>query len=354
MTNPLDSSPAAPPELPFVSVVMPVRNEASYIANNLDILLSQDYPADRMEILVADGMSADGTREIISDYAGRDPRVRLLDNPGQIVPTGLNAAIKSSRGEFIIRVDGHGFVAPDFIRQNVALLEEHPEAWCVGGPIIHIGTNTFGKAVAIAQSHPLGVGNARHRFLDYEGYAEGALYPAFRRWVFDKIGYFDENLVRNQDDELNYRLGLAGGKVFVSPRVKFSYVVRNSVQKLFRQYFQYGFWRIPVQKKHRRPTSFRQTIPPLFYLAVAILFVLGLVLHQPWIAAALPLIYGLALCGAGIALIPKVGWKVALCVPLALATVHGGYALGYWWGVLAAALRLDAWRPSGSMAKLTR
>ena len=340
--------------LPFVSVVMPVRNEAAYIEHNLEIILAQDYPADRMEVLIADGMSEDGTREIVLKCADRDSRIRLLDNPQRIVPTGMNIAIRASRGEIILRIDGHGFVAPDFVRQNVELLAEHPDAWCVGGPIIHVGETTFGKAVAIAQSHRLGVGNATHRFEGYEGYAEGALFPAFRRWVFDKIGYFDENLVRNQDDELNYRLKQGGGKVFISPRAKFSYIVRGSLKQLFRQYFQYSFWRIPVIKKHRRPTTLRQVIPPLFYLVVVILLITGLILRQPWIAVGLPLVYLTAICGAGLVLIPKVGWQVAIRLPVALFTMHLAYAMGLWWGFIASLLRIDAWKSSGSMARLTR
>ena len=231
---------------PFVSVVIPVRNEAVFIADLIGAILQQDYPADRLEVIVADGQSTDGTRETLASLQAKHSRLLVVENPGRIVSTGLNLAVARAKGDIVIRIDGHALIAPDFIRQNVALLAAHPEAWIVGGPIQHAATTTLGKAVALAMSHRLGVGNARHRFPGFEGYVESAQFPAIRRWVFDRVGKFDERLVRNQDDEFNYRIGLAGGKIFVSPSVKYSYFVRERLGQLFKQYFQYGFWRIPV------------------------------------------------------------------------------------------------------------
>src|SRR5262249_24306710 len=157
----------------------------------------------------------DGTREILASLQAEQPRLIVVDNPGCIVSIGLNLAVARARGEVIVRIDGHALIAPDLIRQDVALLAAHPEAWVVGGPIQHVGTTSLGKAVAVAMSHPLGVGNARHRYPDFEGYVESAQFPAFRREVFDRVGLFDERLVRNQDDEFNYRIGQAGGKIYV-------------------------------------------------------------------------------------------------------------------------------------------
>src|SRR5262245_22194158 len=241
--------------LPLVSVVIPVRNEGNFVADLVRSVLSQDYPPDRMEVIVADGQSTDGTRERLSELQAREPRLIVLDNPGRIVSTGLNLAVARARGDVIVRIDGHALIAPDFLRQNVQLLADHPEAWSVGGPIRHAASTTFGRAVAAAMAHPLGVGNALHRYPDYEGFVEGAQFPAFRRWVFDRVGMFDERLVRNQDDEFNFRIRQAGGRIYVSPKVRYSYFVRERVSQLFRQYFQYGFWRIPVIEKHRRPTT---------------------------------------------------------------------------------------------------
>ena len=340
--------------LPIVSVVMPVRNEAGFIVRTMEGLLAQDYPADRIEIIVADGMSDDKTREILAEYMGRFPQVRMLDNPSRIASAGLNMAIATAKGEIISRIDGHSEIAPDFLRQNVQLLLEHPEAWSVGGPIVHSGRNTFAKAAAIAMAHPCGVGLATHRFSDYEGYVEGAQFPALRRWVFDRVGNFDEALVRNQDDELNYRITQAGGKIYVSPKVRYVYFVRERLDQLFRQYFQYAFWRIPMIRKHRRPTTLRQVIPPLFFLMMLVLFVTGSVLRQPLVAMLLPIVYVMVLLAVALSFVPKAGLKVASLVPAAIATMHIGYALGFAYGLCAVLAWPQAWVQSGAMSRLSR
>jgi glycosyltransferase involved in cell wall biosynthesis len=353
-----DASPAVDStdraELPFVSVVIPVRNEEGFIARTLDQILAQEYPAERMEIIVADGMSDDRTRGILADYTARYPQVRVVDNPERITPVGLNVAIAAARGDIVTRIDGHCEVAADFIRQNVALLDEHPEAWVTGGPIVHAGRNAFGEAVAVAMSHPAGVGMATHRFPNYEGYVEGAQFPTFRRWVFDRIGTFDERLVRNQDDELNYRIAQAGGKCYVSPRVRYVYYVRGRLVQLFRQYFQYSFWRIPVMRKHKRPTTPRQVVPLAFYLAVIVLAVVGIWLGRPWVALALPAVYGAVLLLIAISIVPRKGLLVAALVPVAIATMHLAYALGMLYGFWASLFHHRAWDTRGSMSSLTR
>jgi succinoglycan biosynthesis protein ExoA len=341
-------------EYPFVSVVVPVRNEAGFIAALVDAVMAQDYPADRFEVIVADGLSIDGTKEILDGLQARYPRLVVVENPGRIVPTGLNLAVARARGEVIVRIDGHAVIAPDFLRQNVALLAEHPEAWSVGGPIRHAARTTFGHAVAVAMSHPLGVGNALHRYPGYEGYTEGAQFPAIRRWVFDRIGAFDERLVRNQDDEFNYRIRSAGGKVYVSPRVRYSYFVRARVGQLLKQYFQYGFWRIPVIEKHGRPTTLRQMVPTLFYASCFGLALVGAWWRSPVVAVALPLTYLGALLVAAVANIPRSGVRVSACLPLAIATMHAGYGWGLGYGMWAREFRAGAWDAPGRMAALSR
>jgi succinoglycan biosynthesis protein ExoA len=341
-------------EWPRVSLVMPIYNEGPFIAHSLDQALAQDYPADRLEIVVADGMSTDNTRQIVAEYERKHPQVRMVDNPTRFRAAGLNVAIAQSTGDVVICIDGHGQTAPDFVRQNIQLFDEHPEAWSVGGPYQPSGRNAFGKAVAIAMSHPCGVGAATHRYPNYEGYVEGAPFAAIRRWVFDRVGWFDEKLVRTEDDEFNYRIALAGGKIYISPRVRYDYFVRDSVGKLFQQYIQYAFWRIPVVQKHKRPTTARQLIPPLFFLTMIALAIVGAVLRQPIVALALPVAYGAALVLVGISLIPRAGFRVACRVPIAMATMHVAYALGIGYGLFAAVFRPHAWEPSGSMSQQRR
>jgi GT2 family glycosyltransferase len=339
---------------PFLSVIVPVRNEAGFVASLIDAIFAQDYPSNRFEVIVADGLSTDGTRDILAGLSARYPRLVVIDNPGRIVSTGLNLAVAKSRGTVIVRIDGHAVIATDFLRQNVALLSEHPEAWSVGGPIRHAATTTFGKAVGVAMSHPLGVGNALHRYPEYEGYVESAQFPAMRRSVFERIGLFDERLVRNQDDEFNYRIRRAGGRIYVSPRVRYAYFVRASVRQLFKQYFQYGFWRIPVIEKHGRPTTLRQIAPTLFYLACVLLVAIGLWSRELSIAVMLPAIYTGALVLAGIGMVRSKGIRVAALVPLAIATMHAGYAWGLAYGMWARLFHASAWDSQGRMAAISR
>jgi glycosyltransferase involved in cell wall biosynthesis len=339
---------------PLVTIIMPIRNEAAFIARLLQAVFDQDYSADRTEVIVADGMSTDGTREIVQSFQQRHANLRLIDNPRRIVSTALNTGLAHARGEVILRIDGHCELARDFVSQNIALLAEHPEAWCVGGPILHTAKTRFGRAVAAAMSHPMGVGNATHRFAHFEGYGEGAVFPAIRRWVFEKVGEFDEQLVRNQDDEFNYRVNQAGGKIYISPRVRSLYFVRERAGQLYRQYFQYAFWRIPVVRKHRRPTTLRQLVPLLFYLTVIALALLGLWLGQPLIALALPAVYVAALLAGGLSLTSAEGFSVACLVPIAFGIMHAGYAAGMGYGLWASAFQRGAWSYQGPMASLSR
>jgi hypothetical protein len=230
----------------------------------------------------------------------------------------------------------HTQYAQDYLRRCVELLEEHPEVCCAGGPIVSKGKSTFGQAIAAAMSHPVGVGNAKHRFPNYEGYAEGACFPMFRKEIFDKVGLYDESLVRNQDDDFNYRVACNGEKIFISPRAWSCYYVREAPMLLFRQYFQYGYWRVAVLRKHRLPASIRQVVPVTFFLLILVLLVVGLFLPGWWrlTAAALPLAYASMLISAGVGIAMKQGMLVGLMFPIAAAIMHSAYAAGFVWAVI--------------------
>jgi glycosyltransferase involved in cell wall biosynthesis len=338
-----------------VSVIVPVRNEAGFIETCVRALLEQRDLPPRYEVLVVDGESDDGTRDVLARLAAADPRVRVLDNPRRIVPTALNLGIAASSGEVVIRVDGHTKVAPDFVRENLALLAEHPEAWSVGGPIAHRGVTRFARAVAAAMSSRAGVGGARHRFEQYEGYAESTAFPAFRRWVFDRVGLFDEALVRNQDDELNFRITEAGGKIFISPRVKHDYFVRGSASALFRQYMQYGYWKVEVMRKHGKVMAPRHLVPAAFVIALPVCAAGAALLPPPasWLAAAPLVAYG-ALLGtlAAQTLVRERDPLVAAGASAAAALMHVGYGLGTLAGALAPPAR--GGRLAEAMRRITR
>lgn len=322
---------ASPAAAPSVSVLLAVRNEDAFIEACLQSLLDQRELPSRYEILVIDGMSDDGTRERVRSLAACDSRVRLLDNPRGIVPTALNIGIRNSESEVLIRVDGHTRVADDFIHANLQLLHEHPEAWVVGGPIAHRGQTLFGRGVAAAMSSAVGVGGASHRFEHYEGYAESVAFPAFRRWVFDRVGMFDEDLVRNQDDEFNFRITEAGGKIFISPRVRYDYYVRGSAGQLYRQYLQYAFWKVSVIRKHGKIASLRHLVPAGFVLGLPLCLAGAALLPASWSLVCLlpPALYVALLCWLAVAVLRRERnlW-VAVSAAAAASIMHVAYGVG--------------------------
>jgi succinoglycan biosynthesis protein ExoA len=317
-------------EVPVISVVVPCRNEEQYIAACATSILAQDC-FEEYEVIVVDGMSEDGTREILAHLAETEPRLRLLDNPLRTPPAALNIGIRASRGCYIGILGAHATYSPSYLQTCFTLLQEHPEACCAGGPIVSVGRGRFGQAVAIAMSHPVGVGNAKHRFADYEGYAEGACFPMFRGQVFDKVGLFDESLIFTEDDELNYRLAQHGERIYISPRARCVYFVRETPAKLFRQYFNYGYWRVAVLERHGLPASVRQIVPPVFMAGALALAAVGLSLPGWWklVSGLLPTVYGTTLLFVGATGVGKAGWQVALLFPVAAAIMHAAYALGF-------------------------
>ncbi len=321
--------------LPLVSVILPVRNEADFIESCLRSILDGEYPEGRIEILVVDGMSDDGTREIVESIQSHHLSVRMIDNPQRIVPTAMNRGILASSGEVIVRVDGHATVSEDFLSQSVQQLSEHPEAWCVGGAIETVNETWVGRTIAGAMSSAVGVGNATFRLGDSEGYVDTLAFGSYWRWVFDRIGMFDEQLVRNQDDELNWRIIQAGGKIYLSRAIRSKYYARTSLGKLWRQYRQYGFWRIRTMQKHRRPATLRQAAPLTFVLLWLVLLVSS-VLWAPlgWVLLGFACLYALVLVLGGIDVGRRCGRSCGLLAPVVFAILHFGYGLGSLWGLV--------------------
>lgn len=326
-------------DFPFISLLMPVRNEGAYIRHSLEAVLNQDYPQEQIEILIADGLSTDGTRRIIQEYQAEHPNIRLIDNPGRIVPTGINAALRRARGEIIIRVDGHTLIAPDYVSRCVEALQRSG-AENVGGRMDAVGEGAFAGAVVLATSSPFGVGGARFHYSEKEEWVDTVYMGAWPRRVFEEIGLFDEELVRDQDDEFNYRLREHGGKILLSPKIKSKYTVRSTPKALWKQYFQYGFWKVRVLQKHPRQMRPRQFVPPAFaagLLGAGILAVLF-----PWgrfLLLAVAGSYLLANLAASLLTASKNGWRHLPLLPLVYAILHLSYGLGFLAGLVKFAHR---------------
>lgn len=337
---------------PLVSIVLPCRNEQGYIQDCLESALNQEPPDGGFEILVADGMSTDGTREYLRKMAKQHPNLRVLDNPGRIVSTGLNAAIKVARGEIIIRMDAHTIYARDYVRQCLAVMNE-TGADNVGGPMQTTAKAFMERAIRAVFHSSFAVGGARSHRANYEGYVDTVIYGCWKKSTLDRVGYFDEELVRNQDDEHNLRLTRAGGKIYQSPRIRSWYHVRGSLKTLFRQYMQYGYWKTLVIRKHQAPASWRHLVPGTFVGSFCILAVLGLVSPIAfWAALGLA---GLYLAGAlllSVQVAANSEWVLLPVLPVVMGCFHFGYGYGFLRGILDLVLLHNA--PATQFVQLTR
>ncbi len=338
---------------PFVSVIVPARNEAAHISACLGAILSQDYPAERTEVLVAEGMSGDGTAGILKGIAAGDPRVRVIENPRKTVSAGLNAAIAAARGEVVVRMDAHTDYAPDYLRQCVSVLRE-TGADNVGGPWVARGTGYVSRAVAAAFQSPFAVGTSRGHNAGYEGPVDTVYLGCWPRAAFDRVGGFDEELVRNQDDEFNLRLTRAGGKVWQSPRIRSWYQPRGSLAALFRQYAQYGYWKVRVIRKHTLPASPRHMVPGLFVAAVTLL-ALAAPFWPPALWAWLGLVgaYLLGVTGASALTARRGGLELFPVLPAVFACYHFGYGYGFLCGLGDLVVRRKS-APRAAFTALTR
>lgn len=321
--------------LPLVSVVIPMRNEAAHIADCVDSVLAQDYPAERLELIVVDGDSDDNSVAVLRAYGDR---LRVLRNPSRIVPTAMNIGIRAARGEVVARVDAHTLLAPDYVRTGVEVLAR-TGADNVGGPMRAVGGGPWADAIALAMSSRFGIGAYFH-FASEDREVDTVYMGMYPRTVFERIGLFDEELVRNQDDELNYRLRKAGGRIFLTTRMHSRYQNRQSLKTLARQFFQYGWWKVRVLQKHPLQMSVRQFVPPTFLAALVVTAA-----AMPWLSAAGWLFaatagaYGAATSVAAASVARRHRWLLFPRLLAAFATMHLSWGAGFLLGTIRFARR---------------
>src|SRR5881296_90498 len=248
-----------------VSFIMPVRNEEEYIRVSLQSLVDQSYPASECEIIVVDGRSSDRTREIIEEIRTQNPQVRCLDNPAGIVPTAMNIGIRAARGEVIIRADGHNIYPADYTANCVKCLLK-TGADNVGGPWLTVPADkSFGATlVAAVLSSPFGVGNSKFRTSREEGFVDTVPFGAFRREIFDRVGMYNEKLVRNQDNELNARIRKAGGRIYLTPALTTRYHPVKNFPGLLKYAFKTSQWHIFTLRENRESMGVRHLAPVMF------------------------------------------------------------------------------------------
>lgn len=250
-------------DLPQVSVVIPVRNEHDYIRHCLDSVLSQDYPKDLLEILLCLGPSEDDTEAIIREYCQKDPRIHLLYNPKGTISCGLNIGIRAAKGPYIIRMDAHTEFASDYISACIRV-SLRTGAANVGGPTAVAGKSPIQRAVASAYSSSFALGGGKQHIENYEGESDTVSYGTFLKSTAESVGLFDEHLILNEDDDYNFRIANAGGKIWISPEIKSCYYPRDSYKGLVKQYYGYGLWKPAVIAKHHKPARLSHLVPAAF------------------------------------------------------------------------------------------
>ena len=319
---------------PAVSVIVPCRNERDTLPRCLQSMLEQEPPDGGFEVIVADGMSDDGTRNVLSQLAADSALITVVDNPGRFVSSGLNHAIRAARGDIIIRADAHTEYAPDYLRQCVAVLQSSG-ADNVGGPWIAESQGYVGTAIAAVFHSRFGSGGALAHDRRYEGPVDTVYLGCWRRQTLEHVGGFDEELVRNQDDELNLRLTRAGKTIWQSPRIRSRYHPRQSLRRLFGQYMQYGYWKVRVIQKHRLPASWRHLVPALFVLTMLALLAASVVSHTAVVVAALVgALYAACTAAASVVVAARVGFRLLPILPLVFVCYHIGYGVGFLLGLV--------------------
>jgi succinoglycan biosynthesis protein ExoA len=318
---------------PFISVIVPVRNEAAHIAHTLSELLNQRYPAERFEVLVVDGESTDATPSIVTSLAERHANVRLLANPRRWSSAGRNVGIRNAQGEIIVVVDGHCELANANHLREIADAFARSEADCLGRPqpLDVSRANPLQRAIAAARNSRLGhhpdsfIYSADERFVPPQSVA-----VAYRRSAFDEVGMFDERFDACEDVEFNHRVARAGLRCYFTPRIAVHYVPRATLSGLFRQMIRYGRGRVRLLRKHRETFSLACFIPAIFvlaWIAGPLLALLHPLLAVPFLAALSLYLFAQA---AAIAVIGRRehDTHVLAWLPLVFFAIHCGAGVG--------------------------
>lgn len=320
-----------------VSVIIPCRNEEKYIERCLNSILENDYPKDKLEIIIADGGSTDRTKEIISIFNEKYPFIKLLNNLRKITPAGLNIGIKNSKGEIIMIMSAHGKCASNYISTCVKyLLETNVDA--VGGLYLTLPReSTFiAYAIALALSSPFGVGNAHYRVgIKGNRKVDTVAWGCYRKEIFGKAGLFDEEFESCEDDEFNYRLREKNCELLLTSETTSYYYARTSLKKLWKQYMEYGIWKVCVFQKHPRMMQLRQFVPVIFILSILLSLILS-VYYSPLLLLLFFILGSYLSCNLFFTfkISKEEGWKYFLLLPVVFATLHFSYGIGLLIGLI--------------------
>ncbi len=333
------------------AIIIACRNEEKYISRCLDSILALQYDHSLLEVLVCDGLSTDATQDIVKGYERKHPFIKLLINYDRTTPHAFNLGIRNTKSDLVMSLGAHAELYPDYLENCLRAFERDPAIGCVGGYAVNVMEDETSAIIAAAMSAPFGVGNAYFRTGGKEGYVDTVGIGTYKREVFARVGLYDEELARNQDDEFNYRVTKAGYKIYLDLRLKTKYYVRASFGKLYRQYHQYGYWKVYVNKKHRTVTTLRQLVPMFFVLFLTLGLVAALFhvrVFTAWLLVLLIYVIGgtvaAARTGRKLAHIPKILFAFFL--------LHWSYGSGYLKGIID--LLILGRKPGQKAAALTR
>jgi GT2 family glycosyltransferase len=322
----------------IVSITVPCRNEKRYIEECINAIYNSVLPENcKLFIYVVDGMSDDGTREVIQNLIQANSNLFLVDNSKQLTPYAFNLGLSQQKeADFQQIIGARHIISSNYIKDAIDRFNTDPSVWCVGGRIVNEYINETSRIIALAMSTTFGMGLGNFRTLQKSGYTDTVTSPMYPKFVFKKIGYFDEDLVRNQDDDFNFRVSKAGGKIFYDNDISLKYYVRGSFKGLWKQFFQYGYWKVYVNKKHKAITTLRQLVPPLFVLYLILMLLIIIASNNQIV----PLLVGCPLIAYMIILI-YFSFKVLKKEKVSLSKIfktfpilHISYGLGYLKGIL--------------------
>ena len=330
--------------LPKVSVIVPCYNEQSTIRLLLDALHQQTYPRAQMEVIISDGMSQDRTREEVAAFQKDCPdlEVRLVDNPRRNIPSGVNRGIEAARGEIIVRFDGHAKPYPDYVEKCVQAHGAGRGANVGGVWEIYPGADTWiAKSIAVAAAHPLGVGDALYRHAKQAAEVDTVPFGSFRRTLVEKVGFFDEGLLTNEDYEFNARVRQSGGKVWLDPSIRSIYFSRGTLWDLVRQYWRYGFWKWRMLRRYPATLRWRQALPPLFILSLIALIVLSIFIPfaRILLVAELAIYLSIMLIAGFYSALQKHMVYLIAGLPLSIFAMHVAWGSGFLWSVFASSIQ---------------
>jgi succinoglycan biosynthesis protein ExoA len=316
-------------QYPLVSLLVAMRNEAEHIGRCISSILAQDYPNECLEVLIFDGCSSDNSWQIVENLIKGMQNYCLLTNPDRIQSAAWNLGIQLSQGKIIGIISGHVELASDYISKAIETLQR-TQTDMVGGPVQARSHDLLGDSIALAMSTPFGVGGAKFRYIKTEEETDTVFMGLCWRSLYLRIGGFDEELVRNQDDEFSYRLLQNGGRIVCNPSIRSYYYNRSTALALWRQYYQYGYWKVRVLQKHPRQMQPRQFVPPVFVTSLLGAALLSLFWSiGDWLLFTVVVCYLIANLSASLYTAWRRGWRFLFLLPIIYGILHLSYGLGF-------------------------